>query len=118
MNYLQPRLRPCGSVPLRGCVVESPSRASSRHLGPERRMGRKHTSVFEALERLESHYGPQAPSWPVDPYEFLVWWHSGYPASDAACARGWASLRARVGTDPQKILAASAQELAGALRPG
>ncbi len=43
--------------------------------------------VPEILDALESFYGAQEPHWPTDPYEFLVWWHCGYPASDAACAR-------------------------------
>lgn len=48
------------------------------------------------LNRLESFYGKQEPTWPTDPYLFLVWWHCGYPASDAACAKGWESLRGRM----------------------
>jgi endonuclease III len=47
-----------------------------------------------------------------------VWWHCGYPASDAACARGWASLQSRVGVDPERLLAASHSHLAAALKPG
>ena len=81
-------------------------------------MARKKTGLLAILDRLESRYGRQAPAWPVDPYEFLVWWHSGYPASDAACARGWESLQKRIGTEPEKILAASTKELASALKPG
>lgn len=72
----------------------------------------------EILERLESHYGPQEPSWPTDPYRFLVWWHCGYPASEKACARGWASLEAEIGIDAHNLLAATAPQLAAALRPG
>lgn len=75
-------------------------------------------TVSEILGRLESHYGPQLPDWPTDPYLFLVWWHCGYPASDAACAKGWASLSAAVGTTPQDILAASHAALTDALRQG
>jgi len=75
-------------------------------------------SVPEILNQLESHYGPQEPSWPTDPYQFLVWWHCGYPASDAACAKGWALLTEQVGVEPQQLLAASPAKLANALRPG
>jgi endonuclease III len=75
-------------------------------------------SVPEILDQLESHYGSQEPSWPTDPYQFLVWWHCGYPASDAACEKGWQSLTHQIGTDPQKLLAASPAKLAAALRPG
>jgi endonuclease-3 len=46
------------------------------------------------LDVLESFHGRQRPDWPVDPYEFLVWWHCGYPPSDEACSKGWAALNA------------------------
>ncbi len=74
--------------------------------------------VPRILERLESVYGAQEPNWPTDPYEFLVWWHCGYPASDAACAKGWSSLQQTVGIRPAEILAAGAAKLARALKPG
>lgn len=76
------------------------------------------TSVPEILDQLEAHYGPQQPSWPTDPYQFLVWWHCGYPASDSACAKGWASLTKQIGIEPQQLLAASPKQLGEALRPG
>jgi endonuclease-3 len=74
--------------------------------------------VPEILQKLESHYGKQEPVWPTDPYLFLVWWYCGYPASDAACARGWESLNRNVGVEPSQLLAASAAKLATALKPG
>lgn len=76
------------------------------------------TPVAKLLDALEAHYGPQSPSWPTDPYQFLVWWHCGYPASDPACARGWASLTKSVGITPQDLLAASPERLAKALKAG
>jgi endonuclease III len=75
-------------------------------------------AVPEILDQLEAFYGPQSPTWPTDPYEFLVWWHCGYPASDKACARGWESLNRLVGVRPDEILAAGAATLAIALKPG
>src|SRR5579872_4839150 len=75
-------------------------------------------NIGELLGRLESFYGEQEPGWPTDPYLFLVWWHCGYPASDAACAKGWASLNQSVGIEPRKILAAGTAALAQALKPG
>jgi len=72
----------------------------------------------ELLNILESFYGPQQPSWPTDPYDFLVWWHCGYPASDATCARGWAALTKSIGTIPEKLLAISPERLAAALKVG
>ncbi|HLY42094.1 MAG TPA: hypothetical protein VKR52_12850 [Terracidiphilus sp.] len=73
-------------------------------------------SVAKLLDRLEAIYGPQQPCWPVDPYEFLIWWYCGYPASDVACSRGWNALASQVGVAPQKILAASQARLAAALK--
>lgn len=70
----------------------------------------------ELLDRLESFHGAQQPCWPVDPYEFLIWWHCGYPASDAACTRGWEALRRNFGVDPAKILAAPLSKLTEALK--
>jgi len=81
-------------------------------------MRRAATGVREMLDRLELHYGPQEPGWPIDPYQFLVWWYSGYPASDAACTKGWTSLSNKIGTEPRQILAASSTKLASALEPG
>lgn len=70
------------------------------------------------LDKLEKFYGPQEPSWPVDPYEFIVWWHCGYPASDAACAKGWDKLKKEVGIAPRDLLEAAPNKIAAALEPG
>ena len=75
-------------------------------------------SVAEILDRLERHYGTQTPRWPTDPYRFIVWWHCGYPPSDAACIRGWESLTERVGIEPAQLLAAKPARLVAALTPG
>ena len=79
---------------------------------------RKSLTVPELLDQLEVFYGKQEPSWPSDPYLFLLWWYCGYPASDAACTKGWAGLTAKVGTDPDKILSARPAVLAAAIKPG
>ena len=76
------------------------------------------SSLNDLLDTLEAFYGPQTPSWPTDPYLFLVWWYCGYPQSDAACSKGWESLRREIGTEPQKLLAANPTKLANALKPG
>jgi endonuclease-3 len=81
-------------------------------------MSKAALSVTELLDDLELFYGPQETSWPTDPYLFLVWWHCGYPASDTACAKGWASLTKSVGVTPEKLLAASPEKLAAALKAG
>jgi len=70
------------------------------------------------LDRLEQAHGPQQPHWPTEPYEFLIWWHCGYPASDAACARGWEALNRVTGIEPAEILDAGTAKLAGALKAG
>jgi len=75
-------------------------------------------STPEILDLLEAHYGRQQPSWPTEPYLYLVWLHSGYPASDDRCARGWESLKEKVGVRPNQILKASSIALASALSPG
>lgn len=74
--------------------------------------------LSEILNRLEKFYGPQEPTFPVDPYEFLVWWYCGYPASDVACNKGWNSLTRDVGIDPGKLLKAKPAKLAAAIKPG
>jgi len=76
--------------------------------------------LAKLLERLEKSYGRQSATWPTDPYRFLVWWHCGYPASDAACAKGWEALVAELGDppEPEAILLAPATKLIGALKAG
>lgn len=76
------------------------------------------TTVTQILDRLEKCYGKQQATWPTDPYLFLVWWHCGYPASDKACSKGWDELNRIVGVEPEKLLRASPDQLADALRPG
>ena len=70
------------------------------------------------LDALESLHGRQIPSWPVDPYEFLIWWHCGYPASDATCAKGWASLKERIDISPEELLKAKRTAVTAALKAG
>jgi endonuclease-3 len=74
--------------------------------------------LIRLLEELEAFHGPQLPNWPTDPWMFLVWWHCGYPASDAACAKGWASMKGKFGLEPEQILAADPKQLAMALKAG
>lgn len=78
----------------------------------------KPVNVAAVLDSLEVFHGPQEPCWPVDPYQFLIWWHCGYPASDTTCARGWEALMREVEVEPCKILAASQAKLAHALKAG
>ena len=75
-------------------------------------------AVADILDRLEFFHGPQQPGWPTDPFACLVWWHCGYPASDATCAKGWDALTKAVGIEPRQLLRASPAVLAGALKAG
>jgi hypothetical protein len=84
----------------------------------QRGMHKGSATVLNVLTKLEVFYGKQEPSWPTDPYLFIVWWLCGYPASDAACAKGWRALNQEVGIEPKQILAACPAALATALRPG
>jgi len=85
---------------------------------PFLRVRRSLVTIPALLDRLESYHGKQEVWWPVDPYEFIVWWHSGYPQSDTACAKGWEKLTAEIGIEPEKLLAAPPTKLANALKPG
>jgi len=75
-------------------------------------------SILDVLDKLEEFYGSQEPSFPTEPYEFLVWWYCGYPASDAACSKGWANLTREVGIEPEKLLRAKPAKLSAALKAG
>jgi len=75
-------------------------------------------SVPVLLDRLEAFYGPQEPHFPTEPYEFLVWWYCGYPASDAACSKGWDKLTSEIGIEPAQLLHATPAKLASALKAG
>lgn len=81
-------------------------------------MSKKGFPLPEILRKLGAFYGVQEPNWPTDPYLFLVWWHCGYPASDATCAKGWAALEREIGVEPRRLLAAAPAKLAKALRAG
>ena len=81
-------------------------------------MHRDARSIPEILRQLESLYGNQEPCWPTDPYDFLVWWHCGYPASDTSCAKGWEKLNREVGVEPRQLLTAGAARLARVLKAG
>lgn len=73
------------------------------------------TRILDALEYL---YGVLRPQAPVDPYEFLIWWHSGYPASEERCQKGWQSLIDQVGISPGQLTGASSSKLARVLKAG
>ena len=75
-------------------------------------------SAAAILKTLAGKYGALQPDFPTDPYEFLVWWHCGYPQSQKACAKGWAALTEVTAIDPEDLLRAKTDRLAQALEPG
>src|SRR5712692_8153812 len=74
--------------------------------------------LVDLLERLEKFYGKLKALWPTDPYQMILYTNCGYPASDAACAKGFAALKREVGLRPDEILTASKAKLAEIMRLG
>lgn len=74
--------------------------------------------LADLLDSLQSFYGAVAPQAPAEPYEFLVWWHCGYPPSEERCAKGWDSLKKEIGVAPKQVLQASKAKLARVLKTG
>ena len=83
-------------------------------MSPARRMA----SLTSQLNQLEKRHGRQRPTWPTGPYEFLLWWHSGYPASDARCSRGWAALNDFTSLEPKRLVACKVLALTRVLKAG
>jgi endonuclease III len=75
-------------------------------------------TITRILDTLESLYGALPPFAPSDPYKFLIWWHSGYPASEARCEKGWQSLKHHIGIAPKQLMAAPTAKLTNALKAG
>lgn len=93
-------------------------RSKGTHSNISSAVAQSRISILDVLDRLENFYGPQEPLFPTEPYEFLVWWYCGYPASDAACSKGWANLTREVGIEPDKLLKAKPARLSAALKAG
>jgi endonuclease III len=74
--------------------------------------------LAKILDTLEKACGKPKPPYPTDPYEMLVYVLCGYPASDAACAKGFQALKKEVGTAPDDLLAAPEAKLAKLMRLG
>jgi endonuclease III len=81
-------------------------------------MTRPPADLAPILDRLEAAQGPVVSPAPADPYAMLVWLNCGYPASDEACAKGYAALVGGIGAQPSAILAADSAALAALLRLG
>ena len=87
-------------------------------ISPGTSMPRSGLRTPELLDKFEKFHGMQESCWPVAPYEFIVWWHCGYPPPDSACAKGWERLKSEVGVEPHNLLEATPQKLASALKGG
>ncbi len=74
--------------------------------------------ITRILDTLESLYGVLRAKAPTDPYEFLIWWQSGYPASEERCQKGWQALMDHIGISPGQLRAASSAKLAKVLKAG
>jgi endonuclease III len=74
--------------------------------------------VNDILDVLEKMYGPQHIAGPADPYEMIVYLNCGYPASDAACSKGFDALKRELGLSLKEILAAPRSKLVKLLRLG
>lgn len=81
-------------------------------------MARTKTRLARILDTLERAYGKPKRPYPTDPYEMLIYVLCGYPASDAACTRGFAALKKEVGVTPNALLAAPEAKLAELMRVG
>jgi endonuclease III len=75
--------------------------------------------LARVLDGLEARYGkPAIRRGAADPYEMLILTNCGYPASESACARGFAALQESVGVAPEEILRAPGKKLVAAMRAG
>ena len=81
-------------------------------------MNQPKSRLAKILDTLEKVYGKPKPPHPTDPYEMLVYVVCGYPASDAACAKGFQALKKEVGIAPDDLLAAPESKLAELMRLG
>jgi endonuclease-3 len=70
------------------------------------------------LATLERFYGAPGPPHPTDPYEMILHNNCGYPASDAACTKGFDALKSEIGLRPDDILAAPDRNLTALMRLG
>jgi endonuclease-3 len=63
------------------------------------------------VERLQAHYGKQKPPKLADAWEMILWENVAYLADDDRRRQAFQTLKKRVGTDPEQILAASDEAL-------
>ena len=69
------------------------------------------TRLARLLNKLERHYGKLPPPHLTDPYLMIVFANCAYPATDAACAKGFDALQREIGTGVDDILGADEADL-------
>jgi endonuclease III len=74
--------------------------------------------ITRILDTLESFYGKLRAGAPTDPYEFLIWWHCGYPPSEERCEKGWQALTSQIGIAPKRLASSSTAKISAALAAG
>lgn len=72
----------------------------------------------EGVARLEAAHGPPAPPAVTDPFEMVLWENVAYLVDDERRARVFARLREEIGLDPEDLLGAPLEVLAGVIRDG
>jgi endonuclease-3 len=68
-------------------------------------------SLPQVVKRLQARYGKQKPPMPSGPWEMILWENVAYLADDDRRHRAFQALKKRLGTEPSKILSASAEAL-------
>lgn len=74
-------------------------------------MGKLLTTFHRVLRLLEKHYGRPRPPAVTDPLEMILLENVAYLADDDRRAAAFAALKKRVGTRPQRIIAAPEETL-------
>jgi endonuclease-3 len=76
------------------------------------------TRLATVLEKLERTFGAVKVPVRARAFDMLVRMNCGYPASEEACAKGWAALSREVGVSAKAILGAPTSKLVSAMRAG
>jgi endonuclease-3 len=72
----------------------------------------------QVIHRLHAHYGKPKPFKSADPWEMILWENVAYLADDRRRQEAFQVLKSRIGTNPERILAASDDALLEVTRHG
>jgi endonuclease III len=75
-------------------------------------------TLSQIVDRLQSHYGQPNPYKPVGAWEMVLWENIVYLADDDRRLQAFQTLKKRIGTEPERILAASDEALLEVTRHG